>query len=190
MPSPIRPALVVFAGSTLLLGVAYPLAVTGVSALAFPHRAGGSLLVRDGAVLGSSLIAQHTEDARYFWGRLSCTPDFPTNAASSGGSNLSPDNPALARAAEARIRALRAADPDNAEPVPADLVTASGSGLDPHISPRAAAYQAARVARARGMTRAEVLERVARATEPRQWGVFGEPRVNVLELNLALDRAR
>jgi len=183
----LRPALVTFAGLTVLAGVAYPLAVTGAARLCFPGRAQGSLLVRDGQVVGSALIAQHTEEPRYFWGRLSATAGFPTNAGASGGSNRSAANPALRAAAQARLLALRAADPANLEPVPADLVTASGSGLDPHISPQAASYQAARVARARGLPLAVVLDRVARNTEGRQWGVFGEPRVNVLKLNLALD---
>jgi K+-transporting ATPase ATPase C chain len=188
--SMLRPALATFFGLTLLAGIAYPLAVTGAAAVCFPRKAAGSLIVRDGQVLGSALIAQHTEDPRYFWGRLSATGGFPTNAAASGASNLSAGNPALRAAAETRMNALRGADPGNAEPVPADLVTASASGLDPHISPEAASYQAARVARARGLTRAEVLALVARSTEPRQLGFLGEPRVNVLELNLALDALR
>jgi len=183
----LRPALVTFIGLTAITGLAYPLAVTGCASLLFPAQARGSLLLRDGRVVGSSLIAQHTEDPRCFWGRLSSTDGFPTNAGASGGSNLSPGNPALAARAEARILALRAADPQNMQAVPEDLVTSSGSGLDPHISPAAASYQAARVARARGLPLAVVLDRVARNTEGRQWGVFGEPRVNVLKLNLALD---
>ena len=186
----LRPALVTFFGLSLLAGVAYPLAVTAAANLVFPAQAKGSLLVRDGQVVGSALIAQHTEDPRYFWGRLSSTPGFPTNGASSGGSNLSSANPALRAAAETRLQALRKADPKNVEPVPVDLVTGSGSGLDPHISPQAASYQAARVARTRNLTRAEVMELVARCTEERQWGLFGEPRVNVLKLNLALDAHR
>jgi K+-transporting ATPase ATPase C chain len=184
----LRPALVTFLGLTAITGLAYPLVVTGCAALLFPGRAKGSLLVRDGQVQGSSLIAQDTTDPRYFWGRLSATGGFPTNADASGGSNLAPTNPALAAAAQARLKALRAADPGNLEPVPADLVTGSGSGLDPDISPAAASYQAARVARARNLPKAEVLDRVARCTEARQWGIFGEPRVNVLKLNLALDK--
>ena len=187
MASMLRPALVTFAGLTVIAGIAYPLAVTGAASACFPRQAGGSLLVQDGQVRGSALIGQQTEDPRYFWGRLSATGGFATNPGASGGSDLSPANPALKTAAEARVRALRAADPGNAEPVPVDLVTASGSGLDPHISPQAATFQASRVARLRSLTRAEVLERVAACTEPRQWGVFGEPRVNVLKLNLALD---
>jgi K+-transporting ATPase ATPase C chain len=187
MASLLRPALVTFSGLTLLAGIAYPLAVTGAAALCFPRQAQGSLLVQDGQVRGSALIAQNTEDPRYFWGRLSATGGFATNALASGGSNFSPDNPGLKAAAQVRIRALRALDPGNADPVPVDLVTDSGSGLDPHISPQAASYQAARVAQVRNLPKAKVLERIAACTEPRQWGVFGEPRVNVLKLNLALD---
>jgi len=183
----LRPALVTFAGLTVLAGLAYPLAVTGAAQLCFPAKAQGSLLVRDGQLLGSALIAQHTEEPRYFWGRLSATAGFPTNAGASGGSNRSAANPALRAAAETRLLALRAADPGNLDPVPADLVTASGSGLDPHISPQAASYQAARVARARNLPEGEVTAQVAACTEQRQWGLFGEPRVNVLQLNLALD---
>jgi K+-transporting ATPase ATPase C chain len=190
MSFPLRPALVTFFGLTLLVGVAYPLAVTGAASVLFPRQAHGSLLIQNGQILGSSLIAQHTEDPRYFWGRLSATGGFPTNADNSGGSNLAAANPDLAKAAEARVQALHAADPGNIiEPVPVDLVTASGSGLDPDISPQAARYQAARVARVRKLDPALVLAQVSRFTEPRQWGVFGEPRVNVLKLNLALDAA-
>lgn len=188
--SMLRPALATFFGLALLTGIAYPLAVTGLAGLCFPHQAGGSLLVQDGQVRGSALIAQPTEDPRYFWGRLSATGGFPGNAAASGGSNLSVHNPGLRAAAEGRLGRLRAADPGNLEPVPVDLLTASGSGLDPHISPMAASYQAGRVARLRKLSLAEVRARIARCTEPRQWGVLGEPRVNVLELNLSLDAAR
>jgi len=186
----LRPALITFFGLTLLGGIAYPLVVTGAAAVVFPAQAKGSLLVQDGQVVGSALIAQHTEASRYFWGRLSSTPGFPTNGAQSGGSNLSSANPALKAAAQARLDALLKADPKNPEPVPVDLVTSSASGLDPHISPQAASYQAARVARSRNLTRAEVMELVVRCTEQRQWGLFGEPRVNVLKLNLALDALR
>jgi K+-transporting ATPase ATPase C chain len=184
----LRPALVTFAGLTVLLGIAYPLAVTGAANLCFPRRAQGSLLIQDGQVRGSALIAQHTEEPRYFWGRLSATAGFATNAGASGSGNLSPANPALRADAETRVRALRAADPGNLDPVPEDLVTDSGSGLDPHISPQAASYQAARVARVRNLPEAKVLEQIAAYTETRQWDIFGEPRVNVLKLNLALDR--
>jgi K+-transporting ATPase ATPase C chain len=183
----LRPALVTFCGLALLTGIAYPLVVTGAAHLLFPRRSNGSLMFQNGQLRGSALIAQHTEDPRYFWGRLSATADFPTNAGASGGSTLSPGNPDLLAAATLRVQALRAADPGNLDPVPTDLVTGSGSGLDPHISPQAAFYQAARVARVRNLPRAVVLEQLARATEGRQWGVFGEPRVNVLKLNLALD---
>ena len=187
MNFPLRPALVTFIGLTVLTGIAYPLAVTGVSHLLFPAKATGSLIVQNGQTVGSALIAQHTEDPRYFWGRLSATSGFPTNAGSSGGSNLSGANPDLRKAAEARIAALQAADPGNRVAVPVDLITTSGSGLDPHISPLAAQYQTARVARVRGLSEAAVAALVARHTQNRQWGIFGEARVNVLELNLALD---
>ncbi len=175
---------------TLLTGVAYPLVVTGVAQVAFPRQARGSVLVQpDGRVAGSALLGRSFDGPAYFWGRPSATTPKPYNAWSSGGSNLGPTNPALAEAIRARVAALRAADPDNAHPVPIDLVTASASGLDPDISPAAAEYQVGRVARARGVP-ADVVQRcVAAATRGRTWGVLGEPRVNVLELNLALDRA-
>ena len=185
--SSLRPALVTFAALAFLTGLAYPLALTGAGRLLFSHKAQGSLIERDGRILGSELIAQHTEDPKYFWGRLSATAGFPTNAANSGGSNLAPSNPELPKAAERRIQALRAADPGNAEPVPVELVTASGSGLDPHISPAAAAFQAARVARVRGLPLDRVQELVRRHTQGRTLGFLGEPRVNVLALNLSLD---
>jgi len=190
MSFPLRPALVTFFGLTLLTGVAYPLVVTGLGRGLFPGKASGSLLRKDGVVVGSALIGQHTEDPRYFWGRLSATSDYPTNAGNSGGSNLSGANPDLRKNAQARIDALRAADPGNHDPVPVDLITSSGSGLDPHISPLAAHYQVARVARVRNLPAATVAALVARNTEMRQLGLLGEPRVNVLELNLALDAAR
>jgi K+-transporting ATPase ATPase C chain len=172
---------------TLVTGVAYPLAVTAIAQLAFPAAANGSLIVRGGKAIGSTLIGQPFTDARYFWGRPSATTPFPYNGAASGGSNLGPTNPALADAVKQRIAALRAADPGNARPVPVDLVTASGSGLDPEISPAAAEFQVARVARIRGLHIEDVRRLVAKATERRQWRIFGEPRVNVLALNLALD---
>jgi K+-transporting ATPase ATPase C chain len=172
---------------TLVTGVAYPLAVTAFAQLLFPTAANGSVLVRDGKPVGSALIGQPFSDPRYFWGRPSATSPFPYNAAASGGSNLGPTNPALADAVKQRIEALRAADPGNTKPVPVDLVTASGSGLDPQISPAAAEFQVERVARARGMNADEVRKLVAAATQKRQWRIFGEPRVNVLQLNLALD---
>jgi K+-transporting ATPase ATPase C chain len=172
---------------TLLTGVAYPLVVTGLAQLLFPTAANGSVLERDGKPVGSALIGQPFSDPRYFWGRPSATASFPNNAAASGGSNLGPTNPALADAVKQRIAALRAADPENTKAVPIDLVTASGSGLDPQISPAAAEFQVERVARARGVSADDVRKLVAIATEKRQWRIFGEPRVNVLALNLALD---
>lgn len=171
---------------TLLLGLAYPLALTGLAQLAFPQQAGGSLLQRDGGAVGSRLIGQAFQDPRYFWPRPSATTP-PYNAAASGGSNLGPTNAALHAAVEQRAAALRAADPGNTAPIPADLVTASASGLDPHISPEGALWQAPRVARARGLDEARVRELVRAHIEPRSLGLFGEPRVNVLLLNLALD---
>ena len=183
----LRPALVSFLFLTLITGVAYPLAVTGIAKVAFPSQADGSLIVKDGKVVGSSLIGQPFDDPRYFWGRPSATSPSPYNAASSSGFNLGPTNPALTKAVQERVDALRAADPGNTAPVPVDLVTASASGLDPHISPAAALYQAARVARARKLDEVAVRELVATHTEDRQLGFLGEPRVNVLILNLALD---
>lgn len=171
---------------TVITGFVYPLAVTGVAQLAFPRQANGSLIARGGVVVGSRWIGQSFSDPKYFWGRLSATTP-PHNAAASSGSNLGPLNPALLDAARARITALRTADPDSSRPVPVDLVTASGSGLDPHISLAAAEYQVDRVARARGLTPGEVRRIVAAHTEGRFLEVIGEPVVNVLELNLALD---
>lgn len=190
----IRPAIVSLAILTLITGVIYPLLITGLSQVLFPYQANGSIM-RDaqGNALGSELIGQEFSAPQYFWGRLSATGPAPYtafNAATltgSSGSNYGPLNPALVQAAQARIDALRAADPGNSQPVPVDLVTASASGLDPHISPAAAEYQVARVARARGLSQGDVQALVARATEGRQLGVLGEPRVNVLKLNLALD---
>lgn len=188
--SMLRPALVSFAALAVLTGLAYPLALTGIGQVAFPRQANGSLILKDGRVLGSELIGQHTEDPAYFWGRLSATGDFATNAAGSSGSNLAASNPALVSAAERRIQALKAADPLSATAIPVDLVTASGSGLDPHITPAAADLQVRRVARARGLTEYTLRELVRKHSEDRVLGVFGEPRVNVLELNLALDGVR
>jgi K+-transporting ATPase ATPase C chain len=182
----LKPAGILLAVLTLVTGVAYPLLVTGIAQVVFPGKADGSLIVRDGAVVGSSLIGQSFDDPKYFWGRLSATaPAY--NAGASSGSNLGPLNPALHEAVKARIAALRAADPGNEAPIPVDLVTASGSGLDPHISPAAALYQVGRVARVRGVDVATVRPLVQRYTEGRQLGILGEPRVNVLRLNIALD---
>ena len=183
-----RVAVVLLVVFTVITGVLYPLLMTGIAQAFFPWQANGSLIVRDGKVVGSALIGQPFDDPKYFWSRPSATTPFPYNAASSSGSNLSPTNPDLVRAVAERVRALRAADPENAAPVPVDLVTASGSGLDPHISPAAALYQVSRVARARNLDPEAVRQLVGRHTEGRALGVLGEPRVNVLALNLALDR--
>ena len=173
---------------TVLTGVAYPLAVTAVAKAAFPAQADGSLLVRDGQVVGSSLIGQAFSDPKHFWSRASGTSPMPYNGAASSGTNQGPTNPALKEAVEGRIKALRDAGAPADARIPVDLVTASGSGLDPHISPAAAEFQVARVAKARAIPEARVRELVAAHTEGRQWGFLGEPRVNVLELNLALER--
>ncbi len=185
-----RPTLSLIAALTLLTGLAYPLAVTGFARLFFPARAGGSLIVKDGRVAGSALIGQPFDDPRYFWGRPSATVHFPNNAGASAGSNLGQANPALRDQVEKRLAALHAADPGNPRPVPVDLVTASASGLDPDISPAAADYQVERVARARGLPAARVRALVASGTQGRTFGLLGEPRVNVLKLNLALDELR
>ena len=187
MTAHLRPALMSLLLFTLITGVAYPVLVTGVSQAAFPARASGSLIIRDGKVVGSALIGQPFDDPRYFWGRPSATSPFPYNAAASSGSNLSPTNPALISAVQGRVDALRAADPTNKAAVPVDLVTASGSGLDPHISPAAALYQVSRVARVRHLASDAVRQLVERHIEGRFLGVLGEPRVNVLALNLVLD---
>jgi len=192
MLSQIRAALVVLAALTLVTGLAYPAVVTGIAQAAFPRQANGSLIRRDGKVVGSSLIGQSFDEPRYFWGRLSATTDangkaLPYNGGSSAGSNLGPTNPALVDEVKGRIDALHAADPFERLPVPVDLVTSSGSGLDPDISPAAAAFQVRRVAKARGLDAARVRALVAEHTQDRQFGILGEPRVNVLELNLALD---
>ncbi|WP_454762498.1 potassium-transporting ATPase subunit KdpC [Cupriavidus campinensis] len=183
----LRPALTVFVGLAVVTGLLYPGVVTGIARAVFPHEAAGSLIVKDGKAVGSELIGQPFSDPKYFWGRLSATAPMPYNASASAGSNLGPTNPALTDAAKARIEALRAADPDNKAPVPVDLVTASGSGLDPHVSPAAARYQAARVARLRGLPMEKVEALIAANTEGPGLAVLGEPGVNVLKLNLALD---
>jgi K+-transporting ATPase ATPase C chain len=187
MKSILRPALALLLVLTVVTGVLYPLVVTGVAQVIFPSQANGSLIERDGKAVGSSLVGQPFADPKYFWGRPSATTPFANNSASSGGSNLGPTNSALIDAAKQRIDALHAADPGNNTPIPVDLVTASGSGLDPEISPAAAQYQIARIARVRGIAPAQVEAFVAQATSGRQLGVLGEPRVNVLRLNLLLD---
>jgi len=183
----LRPALASFVLFTVLTGIVYPLAVTGIAQAVFPAQANGSVIVKDGKAVGSRLIGQPFDDPKYFWSRLSATSPQPYNGAASSGSNYGPLNDALMDAVRGRVDALKAADPTNAMPIPVDLVTASGSGLDPHISPAAARYQIGRVARARGLSEATVADLVGRHTTGRQWGVLGEPVVNVLELNLALD---
>lgn len=183
----LRPALTMLAILTVLTGLVYPLLITGIAQLLFPHQANGSLIVRDGKVIGSELIGQYFGQPKYFWSRPSATAPFAYNAAASSGSNLGPTNPALIEAVKARVGALRAADPDNHALIPVDLVTASGSGLDPHISPAAAEYQIKRVAQMRGLDENSVRAIVVRYTEERQFGLFGERRLNVLKLNLALD---
>ena len=187
MKTLIRPAAVLLALFTVLTGVLYPLTVTGLAQAIFPFQTNGILIRQGDRVLGSALIGQPFDDPKYFWGRPSATAPFPYNAAASAGSNLGPSNPALAAAMQARIAALQAADPGNAQPVPVDLVTASASGLDPHISVAAALYQAPRVARARGLDEIALRQLVLNRVEDRQFSLLGEPRVNVLLLNLALD---
>ncbi len=183
----LRPGFMLLLVMTVITGVIYPAIVTGIAQLLFAHTANGSLIVRDGKPLGSSLIGQPINDPKYFWSRPSATTPFADNSLASGGSNLGPTNPALTDAVKQRIAALQAADPANTVPIPVDLVTASGSGLDPQISPAAAKFQIARVARARGRSETEIATLVAQATEHRWLGMLGEPRVNVLELNLRLD---
>ncbi|MBI3131783.1 MAG: potassium-transporting ATPase subunit KdpC [Acidobacteria bacterium] len=191
----LRPALVAFLGLTVITGLAYPALITGLSKVIFPRQAEGSLIRKEGNVLGSELIGQSFTDAAHFWGRPSVTvgPDgkpLPYNGANSGGSNQAPSNPALKQAVEERIAALRAADPEQQGPIPVDLVTASASGLDPHISPAAAEYQVHRVAKARNLPEAQVRDLVRQHTEGPQFGVLGDATVNVLKLNLALDQAK
>ena len=188
MQNTLRPTILFLLLFTFLFGVVYPALSTLLIRHLFPAQADGSLIIgKDGKPLGSVLIGQNFSKPEYFWGRLSATGPVPYNAAASTGSNLGSNNPALKDAVKGRVDALKAADPTNTRPIPVDLVTASGSGLDPHISPAAAEYQVARVARARGKTVAEVRQFVARFTEGRQFDLLGEPRVNVLKLNLALD---
>jgi len=187
MKSLFRPMLVIFAVLTAVTWLAYPAVVTAFGQAVFHDQANGSLIEKDGKVVGSRLIGQQFDAPQYFWGRLSATSPMPYNATSSGASNLGPTNPALADEIKGRIAALKAAGTDVSQPIPVDLVTSSGSGLDPEITPAAAAYQVARVAQARHLSANDVQALVDRYTKGRQFGVFGEPRVNVLELNLALD---
>ncbi len=183
----VRPAIIALALFTVLTGIIYPGVITGIAQLIFPRQANGSLVVQNGQVVGSQLIGQQFDDPRYFWGRLSATSPYPYNAASSSGSNLGPSNPALMAEVQARVAALKTADPTNTAPIPVDLVTSSGSGLDPDISVAAALDQVPRVARLRGLSETTVRALVDKYTHGRALGIFGEPRVNVLELNLALD---
>ena len=193
MVSQLRPAFIMLLVLTIFTGLIYPLTVTGIAQVAFPHQANGSLITINGKIYGSELIGQQFDDPKYFWGRLSATGAFPYNAVNaktltgSSGSNYGPLNPALTEMVQARVDALKAADPENTLPIPVDLVTASGSGLDPHISVAAALYQIHRVATARGWDEAQVKSLVDQYTQGRQFGFLGEPRVNVLGLNLALD---
>jgi K+-transporting ATPase ATPase C chain len=193
MRAQVKPAIIVLALLTLITGIIYPLVVTVIAQVAFPAQANGSLIMKDGQATGSRLIGQSFDDPKYFWGRLSATGTYPYNAfnaealTASSGSNYGPLNPALLEMVQGRIDALKAADPDNTQPIPVDLVTASGSGLDPHISPAAADYQVARVARARGLDVSVLQQLVAQHIEGRDLGILGEPRVDVLDLNLALD---
>jgi K+-transporting ATPase ATPase C chain len=182
-----RPALVLFVLLSALTGLIYPMVITGAAKAVFPSQAAGSLIVQGGTTVGSKLIGQNFSDPKHFWGRPSATAPQPYNASASGGSNQGPLNPALTDAVKARVEALRAADPGNTAAVPVDLVTASASGLDPDISPAAANYQAARVARARGVPVEQVSVLIAKNTQAPLWGLLGESRVNVLALNLALD---
>jgi K+-transporting ATPase ATPase C chain len=184
-----KPALIMLVILTVLTGMVYPGVVTALAQVLFPHQANGSLIEdKDGKPLGSELIGQPFSDPKYFWGRPSATSPYAYNAGASTGSNQGPTNPALMDAVKGRIQALHDADPENQAPIPVDLVTASGSGLDPQITPAAAAYQINRVAKARHINPQKLRDLVSQQTESRQWGIFGEPRVNVLSLNLELDR--
>jgi K+-transporting ATPase ATPase C chain len=187
MPKILLSSLLSLLVLSVLTGIVYPLVVTGIAAACCARTAGGSLIVQGDKLVGSSLLGQPFNDPKYFWPRPSATTPQPYNGASSAGSNLGPTNPAQIDAVKAQLLALQQADPEDKSPVPVDLVTASGSGLDPHISPAAANYQVARVARARNIDPDQVRALVLAHTQARQWGIFGEPRVNVLELNLALD---
>jgi K+-transporting ATPase ATPase C chain len=187
MLAQLRPAIMVFALLAVITGVIYPYVITGVAQAVFPAQANGGLIYRNGQPVGSALIGQPFDDPKYFWGRLSATSPFPYNAAASSGSNYGPLSSALTDAAQSRIAALKVADPGNNQLIPVDLVTSSASGLDPHISVAAALYQVPRVARARGLSQDQVRALVMQFTEGRQFGILGEPRVNVLKLNLALD---
>jgi potassium-transporting ATPase KdpC subunit len=184
----VRSAASLLLAMTALVGIAYPLVIAGIARVAFPRQAAGSLILKDGKLIGSTLIGQKFSDPKYFWGRPSATAPQPYNGTASSGSNLGPLNPALVDAVNSYAKALRDADPDNARPIPVDLVTASASGLDPEISPAGARYQTGRVARARGIAPAQVEALIASHVQGRTLGFIGEPRVNVLELNLALDQ--
>jgi K+-transporting ATPase ATPase C chain len=186
----IRNSLMSLLVFTILTGIIYPLAVTGIAQVIFPRQANGSIISKNGKAVGSKLIGQQFDDPKYFWGRLSATTPYPYNGGSSSGSNLGPNNPDLMKAVQARIDALHGADPGNGAKIPVDLVTASGSGLDPHISPAAAEYQIHRVAKIRGLDDAKVRDIIANNTKGRWLGVVGEPVVNVLELNFALDEQK
>ena len=187
MKTYLRPAVSLFIFMSVILGGLYPAVVTLVGQAFFPKEANGSVIVRDGVAVGSELIGQNFTEPKYFWGRISATGTFPYNGMASGGSNLGPLNPALVDAAKGRAEALQAGNPGSAREIPVDLLTSSASGLDPQISPAAAEYQVVRVAQARGLSLDKVREMVKAQTETPQWGLFGEPRVNVLKLNLALD---
>src|SRR5574341_166354 len=190
MRKELRPALLGLVIFTVLTGLLYPLVVTGLARVVFPAQAGGSMIMRDGRPVGSALIGQPFDDPKYFWGRLSATDPYPYNAGASSGSNLGPTSKALREMVTKRVAALRAADPSATGPIPVDLITASGSGLDPHISPAAAEYQVRRIARVRGLSEDVVRRLVRQYAEGRQFGLLGEPRVNALRLNLALDGIR
>lgn len=175
---------------TIITGFIYPLAVTGIAQAIFPHQSNGSIIMKNGKPIGSALIGQQFDDPKYFWGRPSATGPYPYNGGASSGSNRGTNHPDLVQSVQGRIDALHASEQPNTRPIPVDLVTASGSGLDPHISPAAAEYQTARVAKTRGIDEAKVRAMIAAYTEPRQFGIFGEPVINVLKLNLALDELK